>query len=130
VEKRGGAERLRMQSKDSLLRMLVIASFVAVRLLQLREIISQKDGVADQETPCERVLERDEWIVLWLWFNKTKPPSEAPPLVWVAQTIAKLGGFTDSKRTGKPGWMTMWKGWEILQERVAGFRAARQLDEM
>jgi len=125
-----GAERLRMQHADSLLRMLVVTSFVAVRLLQMRECLFPKEGMLSEEISCDSVLELDEWKILWIWENKTKPPTKAPPLAWAAHTIAKLGGFTDSKRTGNPGWMTMWKGWHALQERVAGFRVARQLDEM
>jgi len=121
-----GAERLRMQHSDCLLRMLVVTAFVAVRLLQLREHLYQPKPETDKEISCDSILERDEWVVLWMWHNKNKPPATVPSLTWAARTIAKMGGFTDSKRTGKPGWMTMWKGWEILQERVAGFRAARQ----
>jgi hypothetical protein len=30
--------------------------------------------------------------------------------------VAKLGGFTDTKRTGIAGWATLW----VLQERVQG----------
>jgi hypothetical protein len=32
--------------------------------------------------------------------------------------VAKLGGFTDSKRMGIAGCPTLWLGWYRLQERV------------
>ncbi|PYB48006.1 hypothetical protein DI019_00005, partial [Legionella pneumophila] len=37
---------------------------------------------------------------------------------------------TDSKRTGKAAWSTIWKGWFRLQERVEGLRIANELMEM
>lgn len=39
----------------------------------------------------------------------------------------KLGGFTDSKRTGIAGWETLWKGWDKLKERVHGMLMAKQM---
>ncbi|HHT9169613.1 TPA: IS4 family transposase, partial [Legionella pneumophila] len=49
---------------------------------------------------------------------------------WAYKAIAKLGGWTDSKRTGKAAWSTIWKGWFRLQERVEGLRIANELMEM
>ena len=48
-------------------------------------------------------------------------------VVWVYKAIAKLGGFTDSRRTGIAGWDTLWKGWDKLQERVQGMLMAKQM---
>jgi hypothetical protein len=38
-------------------------------------------------------------------------PKTAPFARWAFYAIAKLGGFTDTKRTGRPGWDTIWHGW-------------------
>ncbi|HDV5710514.1 TPA: IS4 family transposase, partial [Legionella pneumophila] len=57
-------------------------------------------------------------------------PQETPPAAWAYKAIAKLGGWTDSKRIGKAAWSTIWKGWYRLQERLEGFRAATELMKM
>jgi hypothetical protein len=86
--------------------MLVITAFLAVRLLQLRERL---DAPADTpETTCETVLNADEWKVLWLSTGHNQPiPKTAPSARWAFYAIANLGGFTDTKRTGRPGWDTI-----------------------
>ncbi|MFO9558911.1 IS4 family transposase, partial [Legionella pneumophila serogroup 1] len=53
-----------------------------------------------------------------------------PTAAWAYKAIAKLGGWTDSKRTGKAAWSTIWKGWFRLQERVEGLRIASELMKM
>ena len=124
-----GVERQRLQSKENLERMLVLTAFVAVRLLQLRE---QLGAAAAQESSCETALSRDEWQVLW-WAAQGRQrqplPSEAPSMHWAYLAVAKLGGFTDTKRTGRAGWDTLWRGWLRLQERVRGFVMAKEMTE-
>jgi hypothetical protein len=123
-----GVERLRHQSPANLQRMLAITAFVAVRLLQLREQLPSKDAPAQAaEMSCEQVLQREQWHVLWLIDRKTPPPALPPSAGWACLAIARLGGFLDSKRTGRPGWDTLWHGWSSLCERVEGFRLARTL---
>ncbi|MBF8270780.1 MAG: hypothetical protein HW386_2489 [Gammaproteobacteria bacterium] len=116
-----GVERQRMQAAANLERMAVILAFVAIRLLQLRE------SVAHEEAPCTQVLSEHEWQALWLARETTPLPSTAPTLHWAYENIARLGGWNDSKRTGRPGWQTIWNGWFILQERAQGFTAAMNL---
>lgn len=121
-----GVERQRFQTVNNLERMLVITSFLAVRLLQLRE---RMDTPADMpETPCETVLSEDEWKVLWLSTEHKKPiPKTAPSSRWAFYAIAKLGGFTDTKRTGRPGWDTIWHGWFRLRERLDGYQLSKSV---
>lgn len=125
-----GVERQRFQSASNLERMLVITAFLAVRLLQLREHL----GASADDDPglaCDTVLTLEEWQVLWLSGKKRALPGAAPSLRWACTAIAKLGGFADTKRTGRPGWDTLWKGWARLQERIEGYRLARQMvDQM
>jgi hypothetical protein len=116
-----GVERQRMQSAANLERMAVILAFVAVRLLQLRE------SAAQEERPCTEVLSEHEWKALWLAREKTPLPQAPPPSRWAYKNIARLGGWYDSKRTGRPGWQSLWNGWFVLQERAAGFTAAVNL---
>ena len=34
--------------------------------------------------------------------------------------VAKLGGFLGRKSDGEPGWITIWRGWEKLNNLVKG----------
>ncbi|MFQ3220099.1 MAG: hypothetical protein ACI8R9_001709 [Paraglaciecola sp.] len=61
-----------------------------------------------EATLCYSVLTQDEWLVLWKLDKKPNKPKvvtvKAPPsLQWAYLTIAKLGGFADTKRTGIAG---------------------------
>ena len=115
-----GVERQRFQSVGNLERMLAITAFLAVRLLQLRELLDV------QETTSGEVLTEDEWKVLWLSTEPDKPlPEAAPPIRWAYYAIAKLGGFSDTKRTGRVGWDTLWHGWFRLQERLQGYQLSQ-----
>jgi hypothetical protein len=119
-----GVERQRFQTVENLERMLVITAFLAVRLLQLREHL---DAPTDApETTCETVLSEDEWKVLWVSTERIQPlPKIAPSARWAFYAIAKLGGFTDTKRTGRPGWDTVWHGWFRLRERLDGYQLSK-----
>lgn len=120
-------EQLRMQTAGNLERTATVLAFVAVRLLQLREAVLERD--AERATqPCTKVLSEDEWRVLWATRHGTRPPDQVPTLRWAYESIAKLGGFMDTKRTGRAGWDTMWDGWFRLQERVIGYRLALGLN--
>ncbi|HHW4691833.1 TPA: IS4 family transposase, partial [Legionella pneumophila subsp. raphaeli] len=65
--------------------------------------------------------------VLWKTVEKTDFPSQAPVASWAYKAIAKLGGWTDSKRTGKAAWSTIWNGWSKLNERIEGFLIAQRI---
>ena len=128
-----GVERQRMQSADNLERMGVILMFVAVRLMQIREAVmlpyvrkKKDDELWHEKTASDQVVSDDEWQVLWLSMESRKLPDKPPPLIWLFQTIAKLGGWCDSKHTGRPGWLAVWKGWAKLQLSVETWRMARE----
>ncbi len=120
-------EQLRMQTAGNLERMATVLAFVAVRLLQLREAVLESAPERAAQ-PCTTVLSDEEWRVLWATGEGTRPPRQAPTLRWAYGSIAKLGGFIDTKRTGRAGWDTMWDGWFRLQERVFGYRLALGLN--
>lgn len=126
-----GAERQRMQSADNLERILVILSFVAVRLFQLREALDiEFENEKTESIPCTTVLSKDEYKVLWFAAQKKGQkkkalPKTTPHLGWAYQEVAKLGGWSNSKKTGRASWLTIWHGWFRLQERLEGFWAAQ-----
>jgi hypothetical protein len=122
-----GAEAQRMQSAENLEKMVVILSFVAVRLLQLKEHFEQQGQLIpleQEEVPCNTILSEIELKILWNAIEKKEFPKIMPSPAWAYKAIAKLGGWSDSKRTGKAAWSTVWKGFFRLRERVAGYLVA------
>ena len=102
--------------------MAAILAFVAVRLLQLGELVDL--GV---EVPVDQVLRPVEWKVLWVAIEKNPPPAQKPSSRWALVALGRLAGWSDTKRTGRVGWKTLWEGWTKLQQRVEGYEAATLL---
>jgi hypothetical protein len=121
-----GVERQRLQSAGNLQRMAVVLAFVAARLMALKEALHAS---AAQQESCEVVLERAQWRGLWVSVERSRPPEQAPSAAWAWRAIARLGCFKDTKRTGRPGWATIWDGWLKLQQHVATFELASYIHD-
>lgn len=117
-----GVERQRMQTADNLERVAVVLAFVAIRLLQLRELFE-----AGSDVGCDQILDKETWTLLWVSVEKGKPPRTPPTAAWAYRALARFAGWTDSKRTGKVGWDTLWNGWSRLQERYEGLQAYKRM---
>lgn len=115
-----GVEERRVEA-ENIERVAVILAFVAVRLLQLREILA-----ANPESSCDNILSPIEWRCLWVIKTKKPIPSVAPTISWANRAIAELGGWRDTKRTGRVGWRSFWRGWLSLQDSVLGWQAAME----
>lgn len=117
-------EALRSRSAGNLERGIVLLAFVAIRLLQLQEkaCASRWRNVESlcehTEVPCDQVLSQSEWQVLYMSTQKCAPPVQAPSARWAYRALAKLGGWMDTQRSGRPGWQAIWRGWFRLTERV------------
>lgn len=137
-------ERLRMEEPDNLLRVAVPMTFASARLMNLRDSLltpvtrlirieapATIARVPEEplkpapprplgERPCTGVLSDIEWRVLWATVEKKKPlPSTPPTRHWAALALARMGGFSDTKRTGRPGYKAFVDGWLRLIDRVA-----------
>lgn len=113
-------EERRLQKVDNFERMMAICAPVAVRLLQLQAM-----GRTETPVSCTEVLQTEEWQCLHTIVSPNEPIPETPPdTKWVYYSLAKLAGWTDSKRTGRVGWQTLWEGWHRLQFQLDGWRAA------
>ena len=124
-----GVEARRRPSAANLERMAVVLAFIAVRLLQLRDWLDHgaDDGrsiTAAAASSCAGVLDELAWQVWWVTQHR-RPPATAPTLRWAYTNLAKLGGWMDTKRTGRAGWAALWSGWFRLQERVDAYLATR-----
>lgn len=119
-------EERRLQKVDNFERMMAICAPIAVRLLQLQAI-----GRAKTPASCTEVLLPEEWQCLHTIVSPNEPMPETPPdTKWVYYSLAKLAGWTDSKRTGRVGWQTLWEGWHRLQFQLDGWRAAMKFLNM
>lgn len=121
-------EELRPRSAKNLERGVVILAFVAIRLLQLQELVYSLRGELAQQ-PCNTILSATEWYVLYLTTQKRKPPAEPPSAEWAYRAIARLGGWMNTQRTGRPGWQAIWYGLFRLAERVETHRLTVELGE-
>ncbi len=120
-----GVETLRLQSKDNLERAGSVLAFVAVRLLQMREIAVTKPTELKEQVAVTTLLTEDEWHVLWIATQKKKPPKKIPTIEWAYKSLGKLGGWYDSKRTGIIGWKALWEGWFRLMDKVDTYQEAK-----
>lgn len=65
---------------------------------------------------------------LWLGVERKKPlPKKPPTIEWAMKAVARLGGWIDTQRTGRPGWENLGRGWRTLEERVEGVEAAMRM---
>ncbi|EKF9401207.1 IS4 family transposase, partial [Vibrio cholerae] len=118
-------EQLRMQSKDNLERLSVILAFIATRLLQLR-FMNESDELS--KSSCEPILKGKAWKLMWLKLERKGLPKEAPDISWAYRGIARLGGWKNTKRTGRASIKTLWQGWFRLQTILEGYELAKSLD--
>lgn len=122
--KTGGTdvEGCRLQNAENIERLAVILAFIAVRILQLREL--KEIG---PERPVTDILTSSEWKILWMRMKKRKPPTKLPTIEWAYRAIATLGGWSDTKRTGRAGWVALWRGWTKLEDLVEGYNLAQSM---
>ena len=113
-------ESRQLESRHALLNTLGLLIPVAWRLLELRTI-----GEEEPEALANDVLDADEIHVLRRRSRDIKlGPS---PTVYDAMlAIASLGGHI--RQNGRPGWQTLFLGFQELQKTVDGYRLAK--DEM
>lgn len=112
-------EQQRQQTPDNLQRIAQVQAFVAVRLLQI-----QQHAALKPDKPCQPLLDELGWKCLWLSAEKSPLPDQPPSQRWALHAIARLGGWHNSKRTGRPGWTALTRGWQELQARLTGYRLA------
>jgi hypothetical protein len=116
VEKNGCSEEERMfQTAGRMLACLAILSVVAVRVYQLRLAVKTAP-----EAPAEEVATAEEIeVVSATQAGKRKGAMTVKGFVFA---VAKLGGFLGRKGDGEPGVRSLWRGYQRLQDMVAGFR--------
>jgi hypothetical protein len=113
VQKTGcGIEDLRFETKDRLLAAIALLSVVAVRVLGLRW---SRDAQPDD--PAEVIASPEELAVLAA-LAPHKPGVRTVRMF--VDRVAGLGGFLGRKCDGRPGWQSLWRGYQRLADLVLG----------
>jgi hypothetical protein len=116
-------ENARLQSKENLERLVTVSAFIAVRIAQLKFAREQPD-----EQSCERVLSPKAWKLLWIKRVSRTLPDTVPSMKWAYSELARLGGWKDTKQTGKASVKVLWQGWFKLQTILEGYDLAKSLE--
>jgi hypothetical protein len=101
--------------------MVGLMSVAAVRLLQLKSLAR-----ISPEVPAQRVVPR-VWLQMLKAARKGLHRVHDLTVGQFYREVAKLGGFLGRKGDGEPGWITIWRGWEKLNNFVHGATLASKL---
>jgi hypothetical protein len=112
------AEGAQLETAAAWFAIVAMKSVAALRLIDMRERVnSNPDAPAQDAGLTELELE-----VLSVRTNRT-----LTTVAQVSLAIGRLGGHLNRKGDGLPGWITLWRGWEVLQTLVEGVLIARNL---
>jgi Transposase DNA-binding/Transposase Tn5 dimerisation domain len=113
VEKNGCSEEgRRFESAEAMASCLAVLAVVAVRVYQLRLAVK-----AMPDAPAQEVATAEEIAVMQEHLGK-----KSLSVLQFVRGVAKLGGFLGRKGDGEPGIRSLWRGYQRLQDMVAGFR--------
>jgi hypothetical protein len=112
------AEGAQLETAEAWFALVAMKSVAALRLIDFRERTHMTP-----EAPAESSgLSQLELQVLR---ERTGRPIKT--VAEVALAVGRLGGHLNRKSDGLPGWITLWRGWQILQTLVEGVLIARKL---
>lgn len=101
--------------------MVGLMSVTAVRLLKLKSLAR-----TSPEIPAHRVVPH-VWLQILKAARKGLHRVHDLTVGQFYREVAKLGGFLGRKSDGEPGWITIWRGWEKLNNFVHGASLASRL---
>jgi hypothetical protein len=101
--------------------MVGLMSVAAVRLLRLKSLAR-----TSPEIPAQRVVPR-VWLAMLKAARKGLHRVHDLTVGQFYREVAKLGGFLGRQGDGDPGWITIWRGWEKLNNFVHGAALANKL---
>lgn len=110
-------ESSRLSTRERLERLIAIKSIIAFKILYLSKV-----ALTHPEEPCTKILTSQEWKALYMREHQTillpeEPPNIKQAIIW----LGKLGGFLNRRNDKLPGTLTLWRGYESLQESMKMF---------
>ena len=115
IEKNGCKEEARrFETAERMEACLAILAVVAVRIFQLRTALE-----AQPEAAAEQVATAEEIQVLRALHKHDADNLTVREFV---RGVAKLGGFLGRKHDGEPGVLTLWRGYQRLQDMLQGYQ--------
>ncbi len=114
-------EDLLFRSEQALQPMIGLLSVTAVMLLNLRQAARRPD--AKERKATEVVAPINEEVLRGQRYKKPRGEMSAHEF-FIA--VARLGGQMNRKSDGFPCWLTLWRGWQKLENLVAGVESDRR----
>lgn len=108
-----GIEKLQFDHIDRLEPMIAMLSVVSVMLVNLRHAIREEDAAT---APAASYVPAVHIAVLSVWRFRERRLDLTVHEFYMA--LARLGGHQNRKSDGLPGWITLWRGWNQLQQMV------------
>jgi hypothetical protein len=102
-------EEMQFQYAERMQPAIALMSVIALKLLALRDASRRSDA---KTRPASDLLHRDYVETLSLWRHKKVRMDMTVHEFYFA--LARLGGHQNRKCDGRPGWLTLWRGWEKL----------------
>jgi hypothetical protein len=109
-------------------RLAAVLSVIAVRLVQLRDLAeaAREPQEGDGRLPPDEARAQDPgalqasvpWVYICIvaMLAKVAPQTLTPQTFW--RTVARRGGWIGRKCDGRPGWLTVWRGWAKVRAMV------------
>ena len=110
-----------LKTSGGLEAMTALMSVAAVYLLRLKSLARTSPDV-----PAQRVVPRI-WLQILKAARKGLNRVHDLSVRQFYREVAKLGGFLGRKGDGEPGWITVWRGWQKLNNFVHGASLADRL---
>lgn len=112
------AEGPQLKTAAAWFAVVAMKSVAALRLIELREQLRLTPAAPAESSGLSQ-------LELQVLRARSNQPIET--VAEVALAMGRLGGHLNRNRDGLPGWITLWRGWQILQTLVEGVLIARKL---
>ena len=107
-------EDCRLGTANRLKNFISLKTIIAWRLFWLTYLSKEHSDL-----PCTYAFRELEWKTLYRRINRVREVCSEVPTVQEAQVmLAKLGGYLNRANDAPPGIITIWRGWQRLQDMV------------
>ena len=112
-------EETQLATAERIEALLGILALVAVRLLN-----TKLEAATHPDEPLDLAAVAPEAEVILT--KKIGRPRAGWTNASALSAVARLGGFIGRKSDGRPGWLTIWRGWQRLMAMAEGYALAKE----